>query len=726
MNDQPPTGRPKNIVLCSDGTWNTVLKGRGTNVFKLFEALDHTPPRDGQPVQLAYYDDGVGTQRSRLLRLLGGAFGLGLAKNVRDLYTHLARVYVPGDHVYLFGFSRGAFTVRALSGLVNACGIIRNEGGSDGHDLPRLVKKAYKIYRRRYPGFGTRLTGRLKEKADGTRPCEDFKREHAWRRCCVPPHGPGKSAHGYWDGIRMIGVWDTVDAVGFPFKDQADVLNCIFRFKFPDQELSSNVEYGYQALAIDEERKTYRPILWDERKSTGRVQQVWFSGVHANVGGGYPKQGLSLVTLLWMMKKAKHHGLRFSERTWQQIESAGNAHDRLYDSRSGLASLYRYGPRDIQVLCGRHGSPVRIHESVVERVRLKTDGYAPTALSGVTIRCTASGSNASPEVVPTLDFVTQKNSVFLRKLNQLGHCGKRVWRAARWFSHFVVLNLLLALLLVLTHILAMPATTEAAWSRLATWSVLPPVAIYWLWRLYGCGKPCQARPKADCRVSDLLFGGGFVLFVLVFLRDYFGRSTDNLAQALLALIGEAAGTIATSDLGGNLFRIALLSGGVLVLSEYREWERCRTAAKTLFVISTGVLMATVLWIWFADDPALMERMTNSLGKMDTWWWVLVGGGYIGAAYMGKLGLVLTSGTGVLFLFCWGPQVLRWLTGPIHHDSAAGLVQDVFASTGEVLASAPGLWSILIMGLAYGLSGDARDRIRRRSTSAWQPRESSSA
>ena len=725
MNDQPQPRTPKNIVLCSDGTWNTVLKGRGTNVFKLFEALDHAPPSDGQPVQLAYYDDGVGTQRSRLLRLLGGAFGLGLAKNVRDLYTHLVRVYVPGDHIYLFGFSRGAFTVRALSGLVNACGIIRSDAGSDGHDLPRLVKKAYKIYRLRYPGIVTRLTRMLGKQDAAPQPADAFKREHAWRRCCIPPDKCGGSARKYCDRIRMIGVWDTVDAVGFPFKDQADVLNCIFRFKFPDQELSSNVEYGYQALAIDEERKTFRPILWDERESNGLVQQVWFSGVHANVGGGYPKQGLSLVTLLWMMKKAEDHGLRFSEGMLQQVESASNVHDRLYDSRSGLASLYRYGPRDIQVLCARQGARVRIHESVVERVRLKTGGYAPTALSGVTIR-REKGYIASPDVVPTLGFVTQDNSVFLRGLNQLGHGGERGWRTARWLSHFVVLNLLLALLLVVAHILAVTATTEAAWNGLATWSVLPPIAIYWLWRLSGCGKPCQAHPKADCRVPDLLFGGGFVLFVLVFVRDYFGRSTDSITQALLALSRHAADTIATSDLGRILFGIGLLSWGLFVLSEYRDCERSRTATKTLFVISTGVLMASVLWIWFTDDPALTERMANSLGNVDTWWWVLVGGGYIGGAYKGKLGLVLTSGTGILVLFCWAPQVLRWLMGPAHHDSEAGLVQDVLVSTGEVLASTRGLWSILLMLLAYGLSGHARDQIRRRSARAWHPSRASTA
>ena len=117
---------PKNIVICSDGTGNTAIKARGTNVFKLYEAVDIQGHKYDQTLkpQVAFYDDGVGTSRLTPLKLIGGAFGFGFRKNVKDLYTELAHVYEPGDHIYLFGFSRGAYTVRALSGMIEYCGIL--------------------------------------------------------------------------------------------------------------------------------------------------------------------------------------------------------------------------------------------------------------------------------------------------------------------------------------------------------------------------------------------------------------------------------------------------------------------------------------------------------------------------------------------------------------------------------------------------------------------------
>ena len=116
----------KNIVICSDGTGNTTIKGRGTNVFKVFEAVDQNGHKRDPWLrpQIAFYDDGVGTQSLKVLKLVGGATGLGLSRNVRRLYRALCRVYDPGDKIFLFGFSRGAFTVRTLVGLISACGIV--------------------------------------------------------------------------------------------------------------------------------------------------------------------------------------------------------------------------------------------------------------------------------------------------------------------------------------------------------------------------------------------------------------------------------------------------------------------------------------------------------------------------------------------------------------------------------------------------------------------------
>ena len=117
---------PKNIVICSDGAGNTAIKGRGTNVFKLYEAVDLEGHKTNQALtrQIAFYDDGVGTGRLRLWRLLSGALGWGLSRNVRQLYADLARTYDPGDRIFLFGFSRGAFTVRTVAGFIATCGIV--------------------------------------------------------------------------------------------------------------------------------------------------------------------------------------------------------------------------------------------------------------------------------------------------------------------------------------------------------------------------------------------------------------------------------------------------------------------------------------------------------------------------------------------------------------------------------------------------------------------------
>jgi uncharacterized protein (DUF2235 family) len=136
---------PRNIILCSDGTGNTAIKGRGTNVFKLYEALDLDPEK-----QVAFYDDGVGTERLRPLAALGGAFGFGLSRNVRQVYTALARVYEPGDRIFLFGFSRGAFTVRTLAGFIAACGIVDRARRRSDDGLEAAVKEAYSAYRDRY------------------------------------------------------------------------------------------------------------------------------------------------------------------------------------------------------------------------------------------------------------------------------------------------------------------------------------------------------------------------------------------------------------------------------------------------------------------------------------------------------------------------------------------------------------------------------------------------
>jgi uncharacterized protein (DUF2235 family) len=353
----------KNIVICSDGTGNSTIKGRGTNVFKLFEAVDVNGHRSdaGLARQLAFYDDGVGTENLKWLRIFAGATGYGLSRNVKQLYREVCRVYEPGDAIYLFGFSRGAFTVRTLSGLIGDCGLIDPNQFETEDDFRESVRLAYKAYRRKYRAWLTRLVARRGMTTAEFR--EKFARKDQEER-----------------PVRLLGVWDTVDAVGLPFR-LADVWNrVVWQYKFETSTLCAVVNKGCHALALDDERGAFGPVLWDERDpaTKARVEQVWFAGAHSNVGGGYPQQGMSLVALDWMLGHAEREGLRFVKTAREMYQTQHSFSDKLYDPRSGLGMFYRWKPRDVQKLCAARGidSP-KIHVSAVERVVQAPDGYAP-------------------------------------------------------------------------------------------------------------------------------------------------------------------------------------------------------------------------------------------------------------------------------------------------------------------------------------------------------------
>jgi uncharacterized protein (DUF2235 family) len=355
----------KNIIICSDGTGNSAIKGRGTNVFKLFEAVDlnghRTDPR--LDPQIAFYDDGVGTEDWKPLRILGGAAGVGLARNVRQLYRQLARVYDPGDRIFLFGFSRGAFTVRTLAGLIVRCGIL------NGLDVSRLrtakaledaVDETYDAYRAGYDSYLTRLVGRVLGWPDREKAIAAVHEKYPFH-----PAAP----------IAFLGVWDTVDAVGMPFALATFVNAWLYQFKFPTQALSRSVEHACHALSVDDERKSFAPILWQETPGDDqRIEQVWFAGVHSNVGGGYPKQGMSLVTLDWMLRRAMVLAkLRVQPLDLEIFHGHSSVDDKLYDPRAGTGVFYRWAPRDIAKLCAESSTQPKVHLSVVERIAHGTE-----------------------------------------------------------------------------------------------------------------------------------------------------------------------------------------------------------------------------------------------------------------------------------------------------------------------------------------------------------------
>ncbi len=346
----------KNIVLCSDGTANRGGYTPDSNVYKMYKAVDiHN--KDKQ--QITFYDNGVGTEDNKYVRGATGALGIGFKRNVCDLYAFLARNYEEGDDVYFFGFSRGAATVRACAGFIAACGLV------DGRDmeeeaLNKSVNEAVKAYSNR----------------SRAKPCK------------------GNGSHGVIP-IKFIGVWDTVSSLGFPQKwDKASiglfVLNAIFMgldrvsdyvlpHRFYNYELTDNIEYACQALAVDDARSSFWPMVWKEKKHATHVEQVWFSGMHSNVGGGYERAGMANVALAWMMQRAINNGLVFKANAFDNAKADANPHGRIYDSRDGFSIYYRYHPREIEKECKKklNDNRIKIHESVIERMKHKTANYAP-------------------------------------------------------------------------------------------------------------------------------------------------------------------------------------------------------------------------------------------------------------------------------------------------------------------------------------------------------------
>lgn len=366
---------PRHIVLLRDGTGNSRGKLAQTNVWRTYEALDLKDPADlNTPRQFAIYDDGVGSSSFKPLALLGGALGFGLARNVRDLYAYLCRMYRPGDRIYAFGFSRGAFTIRVLVGLIAAEGIV-NYPGSEA-ELRRLVAAAYRRYRSTYRLWFLNwiavprwLRDRL---VDG------------WallRR--KPTYGHSRKTNQRVARIAFLGLWDTVDAYGVPVDELGSFIqHFIWPFRMPNARLSPIVDRAVHALSLDDERYTFHPKLWHaDSERPDRISQVWFAGVHSDVGGGYADKGLAHVSLRWVLEHADAAGLRFVASKLKDHQALSDENGPMNDSRRGLAGYYRYNPRRIEPLLAHYGirRPV-VHESVLRRIAAGQDAYAPIVL----------------------------------------------------------------------------------------------------------------------------------------------------------------------------------------------------------------------------------------------------------------------------------------------------------------------------------------------------------
>lgn len=336
----------KRLVICCDGTWDTPDQrdelGRPvpTNVTRLAQAVSRAGS-DGLE-QRVFYTRGVGT--SRLDHLKGGAFGVGLSDRIKEAYAFVVQEFTPGDELFLFGFSRGAYTARSLAGFIRNSGILRREYASRLDD-------AYDLYR---------------DRSNETHPRSIEAQLF-------------RNTYSYETPIKFIGVWDTVGALGIP--DLPVPTGLSNYWKFHDVELSTTVKYAYHALAVDERRVPFSPTLWDQQDDappTQVVEQVWFSGSHGNIGGGCLDTSLSDITLLWMMGKAHAQGMALDLSVIAST-LAPDPLGKLEDSMTWYYRLLGDGTRYIPE-CRERRDPkpnqdrfMKTHEKVASTARIRFD-----------------------------------------------------------------------------------------------------------------------------------------------------------------------------------------------------------------------------------------------------------------------------------------------------------------------------------------------------------------
>ncbi len=372
----------KNIVLLSDGTGNSAGKVWRTNVWRVFEGLDLS-----DSLQMACYDDGVGTSSFKPLAILGGAFGFGLRRNVQTLYEFLCRNYKEGDRIYGFGFSRGAYTMRVVTGLALSQGLVK---GDTDEELHRNARLAYSAYR--------------KEKFGSRSPVEAIFRGiyQGFRRLFGKPTVPEIKVRPEGVRITFLGLWDTVAAYGTPIDELTrGISKWIWPLELPDRTFDKKrILRACHALSLDDERTTFHPVLWNEDGvPEEQLTQVWFAGVHSNVGGGYPDNSLAQIPLYWIMQEVRaknelrfKEGVNFDPDFLKHTTVSRDKDGRLYDSRSGLGGYYRYGPRKLAELCNMKFSNkpgdevkididrVKIHKSVIARAKSGAHAYAPIGI----------------------------------------------------------------------------------------------------------------------------------------------------------------------------------------------------------------------------------------------------------------------------------------------------------------------------------------------------------
>lgn len=390
-------GEPKKIVVFADGTGNAYFR-QESNVWRLYQALDKTR-REGAPLQLARYIPGVGTSSIGVIRAVDGLIGFGVPFNVRRLYRFLCWNWCQDkewtDEIHLFGFSRGAFTVRTLASLIASQGILpRVIDGRPvtGAEMKRNALAAWRAYRTETAPLvaGGRLQmNPLISVVRGVRDGATWVLRKVLGQMSyaeVKAQQPRGQRHKEV-AITVMGLFDTVEAYGLPVEELRRVYNwLIWPIQFRNRRCSSMVRKVRHALAADDERLTFHPLRFDQGprpllEARPDISEVWFAGVHSDVGGGYPNDEVAYEPLLWIADEALRQGLELDTEVLDRYRRRLYPQALTHDSRGGLASAYRYAPRPIEGGEAFGGVPV-VHYSLRAKMLSSADGYAPVGLPG--------------------------------------------------------------------------------------------------------------------------------------------------------------------------------------------------------------------------------------------------------------------------------------------------------------------------------------------------------
>jgi uncharacterized protein (DUF2235 family) len=618
----------KRIALFSDGTGNSAGKAQKTNVWRMFEALDQAAGD-----QLAMYDDGVGTSPIRLLAVLGGAFGWGLKRNVINLYKFVCRSYQEGDELYGFGFSRGAFTIRMLTGLILTEGLVsfRSE-----EELQRNARAAYLHYRsERFPAgrfSPVRLARWLRDGAI------------AWLERVLERPSYAALAKRTGIPIHFLGVWDTVSAYGMPIEEFKPAVNwLLWPMMFKDLTLNPAVRHASHALSLDDERTTFHPIVWDEHEEArmvaegvvapGRLRQVWFAGVHSNVGGGYPEDRLALVSLDWMMRQASDCGLRLLAPAVARVAADKSPFARLYNSRAGAGAAYRYSPRQIKVYRDGGQFAVRpvIHDSVIMRMAEGADGYAPLSLPALCWVLAADGTllpmrgadtrlitNAAPRSAPgcvqTLDAgaAQQRVQALRTAIDTLGKPDAQAialvldtiwWRRLAYFA-----SAAMSLVLV-TFPLAWKPLSDALWAGLVKFDALKKffMPLREQFTNFDNGSRSVVSGATDAVAS----------FIPGYLASWVGALKTSPLSFLTVVILLGASVIAGNVLRTRIRDRTLFAWHADLKQAYLHWlgDYAQRSVRTAGLVA-GVACVCALWA-FVADASLTARWELSLAALAT-------------------------------------------------------------------------------------------------------------